>query len=138
MNKELRRAETSEAVARHYMKRLGSLSHEEVHLLLAGPDGLWIRSKQIAYGTCSCAYVSMRRLCTEALLSEASGMILVHNHPSGKTAPSGEDLFFTRRVQAAGSLIGIRLLDSIIVGRDSYLSFAEEGLLRKDFDWFHG
>lgn len=62
------------------------------------------------------------------LLSSASSIILVHNHPSSDPAPSREDLEITRRLKEGADLLGIRLLDHIIIG-DGCLSFAERDLL---------
>lgn len=55
--------------------------------------------------------------------------MLVHNHPSGQTAPSDEDIALTNRMKQAGALIGIRIMDHIIIGEDGYFSFLDAGLL---------
>ena len=55
--------------------------------------------------------------------------LLMHNHPSGEPTPSREDRLITRRIQDAGALIGIELLDHIIIGNNCYVSFREEGML---------
>ena len=57
-------------------------------------------------------------------------MVLVHNHPSGVTDPSAEDLAFTERLAQAGELLGIFLLDHVIVGADGYFSCLDAGLYR--------
>ena len=59
----------------------------------------------------------------------AVSLVLVHNHPSGDPSPSREDVSFTRRVKEAGDLVGIRLLDHIIIGDNSYISLKERGIL---------
>jgi DNA repair protein RadC len=59
----------------------------------------------------------------------AAAIILVHNHPSGDPTPSREDREITRRLKEGGDLLGIRVLDHIIIGDGSYLSFVEQGLL---------
>ena len=56
-------------------------------------------------------------------------VIILHNHPSGEPTPSREDRLITRRIQDAGALIGIELLDHIIIGNNCYVSFREEGML---------
>ena len=72
---------------------------------------------QVAFvGTLSRISVEPRAILAAALLCNASGFLLAHNHPSGDTAPSGEDLSFTRQMAEAGEAIGIKLLDHIIVG----------------------
>ena len=64
-----------------------------------------------------------------AILSNALGLILIHNHPSGELDPSPEDLEFTRAVQRACELVGIDLYDHLIVTDDGFTSFRERGLL---------
>ena len=63
----------------------------------------------------------------KALLCGASGIVIAHNHPSGDTTPSKEDIESYNRLKEAGKLIGINVLDSVIVG-DSYYSFMENGI----------
>ena len=64
-----------------------------------------------------------------AILSNALGLILIHNHPSGELDPSPEDLEFTRAVQRACELVGIDLYDHVIVTDDGFTSLRERGLL---------
>src|SRR5215510_9626947 len=64
-----------------------------------------------------------------AILSNASSVILSHNHPSGDPHPSQEDRALTVRLVQAGKLLGVEVLDHIIVGDGLYYSFADEGLL---------
>ncbi|WP_285005106.1 JAB domain-containing protein [Lactococcus formosensis] len=56
---------------------------------------------------------------------------LIHFHPSGLTQPSQQDKLFTQKLKQACDCLGIQLLDHIITGQDSYLSFREEGLLER-------
>ena len=82
----------------------------------------------VSTGSLSQSIVHPRELFKTALLSSAAAVILLHNHPTGDTTPSAEDLTITRRLQEAGDLIGVRVLDHIVIG-DSYYSFAERGHL---------
>ncbi|HHH72925.1 MAG TPA: hypothetical protein ENL04_03780, partial [Sulfuricurvum sp.] len=59
----------------------------------------------------------------------AAGIIVAHNHPGGQLAPSREDERVPQRLQEAGRLLGIELLDHVIVAKDGYYSFQEEGML---------
>ncbi len=71
----------------------------------------------IAYqGTLSRTAVEPRGLLVPALLANAAGIILFHNHPSGDPTPSAEDLAFTRRVAEAGDTVGVKLVDHLILG----------------------
>ena len=60
-------------------------------------------------------------------MSNAASIIISHNHPSGDTTPSKEDINITKRIKEAGDIIGIKLLDHIIIGDKNYLSLKEEG-----------
>ena len=64
-----------------------------------------------------------------AILSNALGLVLIHNHPSGELEPSPEDIEFTRAIQRACELVGIDLYDHLIVTDDGFTSFRERGLL---------
>ena len=72
---------------------------------------------QVAYvGTLARAACEPRAILTAGLLCNATAFILAHNHPSGDPSPSPEDLSFSRRMAEAGELVGVRLLDSMILG----------------------
>lgn len=64
-----------------------------------------------------------------ALKSAANGIILVHNHPSGQLKPSNADIELTRKIKEGGKLLDVSVLDHLILSRDGYYSFADEGLL---------
>ena len=70
-----------------------------------------------------------RELMANLLLEDSAAIILYHNHPSGDAAPSPEDIEFTRRLKKAAELVGIRLLDHVIVARESIVSLRERGLV---------
>jgi DNA repair protein RadC len=75
------------------------------------------------------AVVYPRRIIEEALAHHASGLILVHNHPSGQADPSAEDRTLTRALVEATRALDIRILDHIIVGKNGHFSFSEAQLL---------
>lgn len=64
-----------------------------------------------------------------ALLSNATSLILMHNHPSGNTRPSEADMTLTKKIQTAASYLDIKVLDHLILTADSYYSFADEGMM---------
>ena len=82
----------------------------------------------VAIGSLSAATVHAREVFKTALLSSASAMVLIHNHPSGDPEPSPEDLKLTRNLVEASKIIGIIIHDHIIIG-DGYYSFMEKGRL---------
>lgn len=83
---------------------------------------------RVSVGSLNQCIVHPREVFKTACLSSAAAILLVHNHPTGDTTPSREDLDITRRLKEAGDLLGIKVLDHIIIG-DDYLSFVERGLL---------
>lgn len=76
------------------------------------------------------ALVHPREVFRTALLTNCNSVILVHNHPSGNPAPSKEDISLTDVLIDAGEVLGIEVLDHIVVGYQSYVSFHQEGLLK--------
>lgn len=84
----------------------------------------------ISMGTLNSSLVHPREVFKTAILSNAAGFILAHNHPSGDLTPSKDDMTATKRLQEVGELMGIDLLDHIIVGDGKrYTSFREQGLM---------
>ncbi|MBU2055814.1 MAG: JAB domain-containing protein [Proteobacteria bacterium] len=80
-------------------------------------------------GTVNQAVVYPREILKHTLLSGASALILVHNHPSGATRPSDADIRLTKTIQEATKLIDVQVHDHLIVGDDRFFSFREEGLM---------
>ena len=71
-----------------------------------------------------------RRACIKGVVS----LIVAHNHPSGSPKPSAEDQRATTRLKEAGDILGIKLLDHIVLGRESYYSFSDENALERGGD----
>lgn len=80
-------------------------------------------------GTLSSSIVHPRDIFRSAITRNAASIILVHNHPSGDPTPSGDDIHSTRRVQEAGTILGIELLDHVIIGGSDFISLKEKGFL---------
>lgn len=83
--------------------------------------------QMISIGTVSESMAHPREIFQGALISNSSAVILVHNHPSGDTTPSREDLLTTKRLVEAGKILGIPVLDHLIITNNSYLSLKESG-----------
>ena len=83
----------------------------------------------IAMGTLNKAIVHPREVFKTAILSNAASIMAFHNHPSGDTTPSQQDLQLTTRLYEAGELLGIKLLDHLIIGDGSFTSLKEKGYL---------
>ena len=70
-----------------------------------------------------------REVFSDAIVDRAASIILVHNHPSGDTEPSQEDIAITKRLVEAGELLGIKVHDHVIVSKNGYTSMKERGLI---------
>ena len=102
---------------------------EEAWVLFLNQGHKLIRKQRISIGGLSAAQVDVRVILKEALLCNAVAFCLIHNHPSGNTQPSSADDRLTRTVQEAGKTMNITLLDHVIIGKDKYFSYADEGRL---------
>jgi DNA repair protein RadC len=89
-----------------------------------------LRRDIISIGSLNASIVHPREVYLPAIAVSAASLVLAHNHPSGDPTPSEEDLAITKRLQEAGRLLGIELVDHVIVARDAYASFRERRLLR--------
>ncbi len=85
--------------------------------------------KDITHGTSNQTLFHPAEIFRIAVRSNAGGLIIVHNHPSGDPTPSEEDKRATEMIIKAGDILGIRLIDHLVVGRESYYSFRAHGLL---------
>ncbi|AZB30313.1 JAB domain-containing protein [Chryseobacterium balustinum] len=85
--------------------------------------------KKISESGISSTIVDVRIIMQAALLCNASGIILAHNHPSGNLKPSQEDLNITQKIKEASQLLNIQLLDHCILTSSAYISFADDGHL---------
>lgn len=97
-------------------------------LLLNNRGGL-LGEEIVSKGTVNGTMITPREIYLCALAHHAVSIILLHNHPSGNPSPSREDILLTRRVKESGELLGIELLDHIIIGDQSAVSFRREHLL---------
>lgn len=98
---------------------------EEFHIVTLDTRNQVIDTHRITVGTLDASLVHPREVFRHAIRDASASVILVHNHPSGNTTPSREDRAVTQRLEQAGDLIGIRVLDHIILGRDHALSLQE-------------
>lgn len=105
------------------------LAYEVFWVLLLNRANQVIKKCQISSGGISGTVADPKIIFKVALESMCSGIILVHNHPSGNLKPSNADITLTKKVKEAGSLLEIPVLDHIIFTDKGYLSFADEGMM---------
>jgi DNA repair protein RadC len=118
------------ATVRDFLRvRLGVLEHEVFSLLLLDAQNRLIEYVELFRGTVTQTSVYPREVVKEALVRNAAGVILVHNHPSGMPEPSRADEFLTQTLVKALALIDVRVLDHLVVTSADVMSFAERGLL---------
>ncbi|MDI6714152.1 MAG: DNA repair protein RadC [Thermodesulfovibrio sp.] len=91
-----------------------------------------IQKRIIFIGTLNHSIVHPREVFADAISDRAAGIIFVHNHPSGDTTPSKQDIEITKRLIEAGKIVGIEVVDHVIVSRNGYFSFQAEGILKED------
>jgi len=118
-----------EDVSRLLMEEMRHLKKEVFKIILLNAKNHIIKHLSISVGSLTASIVHPREVFSEAVKCGCSGILLVHNHPSGDTEPSGEDIETTRRLIDAGSILGIKVLDHIIIGDGKYLSLKEKGLI---------
>lgn len=108
---------------------LWDVPHEEFWILLLSRSNEVIRPVQISQGGVSGTVADPKLIFKHAIEHLASGIILVHNHPSGNLAPSQADKDLTKRLKEAGKFLDTPVLDHLIFTDANYFSFADEGLL---------
>lgn len=106
--------------------RLRDLPQEEFHALLLNARHRVVREVLVTRGTVDASLIHPREVFRPAVGEGASGVILVHNHPSGDPTPSPEDRVVTRQLAEAGRSLGIPVLDHVVIGRSRYVSLATE------------
>ncbi|EAW1165102.1 DNA repair protein RadC [Salmonella enterica] len=121
---------TSTQAARDWLRlRMAGLEREEFMVLYLDNQHRLIAHETLFSGTVNRTEVHPREVLKRALHFNAAAVILAHNHPSGDPAPGPEDQAITERLVQALALVGIRVPDHLIVGRNQVLSFAEHGWL---------
>lgn len=109
---------------------LDTIEHcEEFKILLMNRSNAVLGIMPVSKGGISGTVTDVRIILQAALKSNASGLIICHNHPSGSLNPSESDNKITQKIKSAGELMDIQLLDHLIITAEDYYSFADNGLL---------
>ncbi len=115
-------------VAERLILQMGRLEREELRVVLLNTKNVVLRVATVYQGNVSSSLVRVGELFRDAVRLNASGVILVHNHPSGDPTPSPDDLHLTAEALAAGRLLDIELLDHLVIGHDAFVSLRERGV----------
>ncbi len=128
--------DTCDTVARHFRPLIAGEEIERFWVLCLDRKNRLLKRIEVTKGTATNCLAHPREVFREAIRLSASGIIAVHNHPSGDPAPSRADIQVTRQLRESAKIIGIDLLDHIIVGHKQhdphglgYYSFNEAGLV---------
>lgn len=116
-------------VYEYFHPKLSRLEKEYFIVIHLDTKNKIIKEETISIGTLNYSVIHPREVFKSAIRESANAVIMIHNHPSGESEPSDEDLEVTKTLIEAGELLSIKILDHIIIGRDSYYSFAEKGLM---------
>ncbi len=108
---------------------LDDLQHEEFWIMLTNRPNVVIKKEIVSRGGMNATAVDPKIVFKIAISNGANGIVLCHNHPSGGVKPSEQDIRLTKRLREAANVLDITLLDHIIVGANTYFSFADEGII---------
>jgi DNA repair protein RadC len=132
MSRRVRRGVSfcSPSVMRDYLLlQLGHLEHEVFCVAFLDAQHRLLEFREMFKGSLTQTSVYPREVVKAALACNAAAVVLSHNHPSGQAEPSRADEFLTQALKSALQLVDVRVLDHIVVGADSSVSFAERGLI---------
>ena len=115
-------------VADRLVLQMGRLEREELRVVLLNTKNVVLRIVTVYQGNVSASLVRVGELFRDAVRLNASGVILVHNHPSGDPTPSPDDLHLTAEALAAGRLLDVDLLDHLVIGHDAFVSLRDRGV----------
>jgi DNA repair protein RadC len=124
--------QTPQAIYEWAKKRLIGARREEFHVLCLNSRNGLLRHVRVAEGSVDQCHVDPREALAPAVASRATGIVLVHNHPSGDPEPSVQDVALTRQLREGGRLLCIRLLDHLVIGEKGYVSMLARGLIKGD------
>jgi len=120
---------TPREAAAYLMPAYASKPVEQFGIVLLDTRHRVLRTTLLSVGTLNTTVVQPRDVFREAALGSAAAIVLFHTHPSGDPSPSADDVELTRRLAAAGTLLGIDVVDHIVIGDVRYCSFKEMGQL---------
>ena len=125
---ELKKITSSKTVFDIMQPIIGELPHEEFWVLYLNNSNKVIYKAQLSKGGITGTVVDIRLIFKMAFEQNATGLVLTHNHPSGKLIASEADLKITKRIKEAGQTLEIQVLDHLIITENGYLSFQDEGI----------
>lgn len=120
---------SSTSIYEYYKSILEEKKQEYFYCVYLDTKNHILKDKLLFIGTINESLIHPREIFKEAYLLSASSIICIHNHPAGSVEPSKSDIITTNQIKESGKLLGIKLLDHIIIGKDNYYSFNDNGLI---------
>ena len=114
------------AIVDYFHTLYKNVTQEMFYVVYLDNQKKYIDKKLLFLGTVNYSLVHPREIFKTAYLLSASYIVCIHNHPSGNSSPSGNDIELTKRIKDIGILHGINLIDHIIIGKDNYYSFYQD------------
>lgn len=111
------------------MEEMRYLKKEMFKAILLDTKNQVIKIVEVSVGSLNSSIVHPREVFSEAIKCGCNSIIFVHNHPSGDPTPSTEDIQTTQRLESAGNILGIKVLDHIVLGDARYVSFKDKGIM---------
>ena len=111
------------------LKKTTLFNEEHFTVIYLNQAGYVIKTEEISVGGITQVTADIRVIIKGALLCNAVGIIISHNHPSGSVNPSKQDNVLTTSVKKACDIMNIKLMDHVIIGGDNYFSYSESGLI---------
>jgi DNA repair protein RadC len=132
VTEERLRLQTPQGIYEWARKQLVAARREEFHVLCLNSRNVLLRHVCVAVGSIDQCHVDPREVLAPAITCRATGIVLLHNHPSGDPEPSVQDVALTRQLREGARLLCLRLLDHIVIGETGYVSMLARGLIKSD------
>lgn len=129
MKKEGIQLKDKNSLIRYLRSDIGFSSREEFKVVFLNNYNMLVGTETLFVGTIDKSVIYPREILEKVLQYKAKGIIFAHNHPSGNLRPSKQDIQMTEHMQEVLELIDVKLLEHIIITKDGYFSFLEEGLI---------
>ncbi|WP_294703028.1 DNA repair protein RadC [uncultured Fusobacterium sp.] len=129
MKKEGIQLKDKNSLIRYLRSDIGFSSREEFKVVFLNNYNMLVGTETLFVGTIDKSAIYPREILEKVLQYKAKGIIFAHNHPSGNLRPSKQDIQMTEHMQEVLELIDVKLLEHIIITKDGYFSFLEEGLI---------
>ena len=121
--------QTPEDIRDYFLKDVSGVSKEKFFMLLLDIKNRVISKELLTIGGSNFSVVDIKEIFKIAIKKGAFSICLVHNHPSGDSSPSNEDILITKRIVESSMILDINVLDHVIIGKDEIFSFKIENLI---------